>query len=288
MLLIGFATYCDIPQYYFEITADYGWVTSIVFQDSVILTYPIFQRNPAMRHWRAMWMTFQAGFIFVGQILTYHKDWMLTFGMSTQCIWNGFSTWYKDASTMILVIFTLGLQLWSYLWAMEILYPRQLGWTAYPYQAVVYVSRLPARLHARLKGTWKRPSRLQKGVLAATYTIFIITHMVSQLFGSALLGLVRSFSMLLWGFRYIMKYRQSDNISRVVGIQGSEDEWSAGQICLYSCSRCHYSRLLNYTGVKFIQLLARASAKGLQMKTQSGPSPKTQPASVLSSANGGQ
>ncbi|GES65132.1 hypothetical protein P168DRAFT_322166 [Aspergillus terreus] len=158
MLLIGLARHCNIPQYYFEIIVDFGWVTSSVFQGSVLVTYPIFQQNPAMRHWRAAWMTFQAGFIFICDILTHHQDWMLTFGMPTQCIWDSFSTWYGDG----------------------------LG------------------------------------------TILLIGELSLQILISSLLGLILTFAVLLWGFRYIFESRQSQ--SRVQAMQGSEDGWSTGQI----------------------------------------------------------
>lgn len=164
MLLIGLARHCNIPQYYFEIVVDFGWVTSSVFQGSVMVTYPIFQQNPAMRHWRAAWMTFQAGFIFVCDILTYHQDWMFTFGMPTQCIWDSFSTWYGNGLDTILLIGELSLQVWSYLSAMRTLYPRRFGWTVYVHQAVEYVFRLPARLHVCLvEGRVETPIEAAEG-----------------------------------------------------------------------------------------------------------------------------
>ncbi|PKY00557.1 hypothetical protein P168DRAFT_322166 [Aspergillus campestris IBT 28561] len=207
MLLIGFITHCNIPQYYFEIIADYGWVTSCVYQTSVMVTYPVFQQKPAMRHWRAAWMTCQAGFIFICQILTYHKDWLFLFGTPTKCIWENMSTGYVKGSQMVQLIVTLSFQVWSYLFAMGVFYPRYVGWTTYFLRAVRYILRLPTRFHVWLSRRWKRPTRLQRGVLATT-----------------------AFAMLLWGFWWITGYRMSDDSSRVEAMQGSENEWSTGQM----------------------------------------------------------
>lgn len=230
MLLIGFITHCNIPQYYFEIIADYGWVTNSVYQTSVMVTYPIFQQNPAMRHWRAAWMTCQAGFIFICQILTYHQDWLYLFGTPTRCIWENMSTGYTTGSQMVQLIITLSFQVWSYLFAMGIFYPRYVGWTTYFLRAVRYILRLPTRFHVWLSRRWKRPSRLQGCVLATTYAIFIAAHMMSQIFASSLLEIIRAFAMLLWGFWWITGYRMSDDPSRVEAMQGGENEWSTGQM----------------------------------------------------------
>lgn len=183
-----------------------------------------------MRHWRAAWMTCQAGFNFICQILTYHKDWLYSLGTPTKCIWKNMSTGYNEAPHMVQLIITFSFQAWSYLFAMGVFYPRYVGWTTYSFHAVRYILRLPTRFHVRLSRRWKRPSRLQRAVLATTYSIFITAHTIWQVLDSSLLEIIRAFAMLLWGFWWITGYRLSDDPSRVEAMQGSENDWSTGQM----------------------------------------------------------
>ncbi|KAK2753456.1 ADP-ribosylation factor GTPase activating protein, ER-Golgi transport [Arachnomyces sp. PD_36] len=234
VLIIGFGMHCSISQYHFEIVADLASMAFNVLQATILVTLPILRETPVMRHWRAIWITAHFIFVFVSQVVTYHPGFLWSYGMPTQCVWEsiGSTDYGPTLAPMLIYLFSIT---WAYLDIMSSFYPRQLGWSSYPGYLVEKVLRAPAKLHS---ATEKRVSRqgtragvvLWRVLSAVTFVVFVAALGISEVAFSVFFSIVRVFSMVLWASLYIIRYRTSDDVSRVEGMQGDEDEWTVGQI----------------------------------------------------------
>ena len=235
MLIIGFATHCTISQYHFEIVADLASLTFGVLQAAVLITSPIFRETPAMRHWRASWITAEFILVFVAQFITYQPHFLKAYGMSTQCIWNDMQS-VDGSRVTCLSMCLLGLS-WAYMDIMSSLYPSQFGWSSYLGYLLSIVLRVPSKLHSRTKRRLSEETTpwgiYVWGVLnAITYGLFVATFGASEFLTSVFCSIVRIFAMLLWASKDIIDNRSSNNASLTLGMQGDENQWTVGQVML--------------------------------------------------------
>lgn len=190
------------------------------------------------------------------QILTYNNDFLDTYGMSTQCVWDNTQGNYSSQNLVLLGI-NLFILTWGFLAVLSLLFPGPLGWIGTVNTMAKNFLRSPSRLHNKameklgrkrvaLAGLWRDWRTDTSNITTSlyimstaisllawlvinffTFFLFLLTFTVSEIIYSVLIDIFRIYASLLWGtillFRF--KWGASDH-----GMDGSENDWGFGQL----------------------------------------------------------
>jgi hypothetical protein len=261
ILIIGYAKHCTITQYHFNIITLLGWISFTSHQPTLMILQEYLIPRPSMRHWRAIWISGLMGMVGTALVVIYNNDFLDTYGMSTQCVWDNIRNNYSWQWLIQLVVNSFVL-LWGYLAAMNLLFPSKLSWMITINSWFQKVFRMPSRIYNKSKiklanekallmnlwNPWKvaalstsHPSLKAIYHLSAaaiswliwlaisgfTFLAFFLVLTFSEICYSVTLDLFRIYASLLWATTLLLTLR---NGAAENGMEGDESDWGFGQL----------------------------------------------------------
>ncbi|KAI9166581.1 hypothetical protein HJFPF1_02690 [Paramyrothecium foliicola] len=234
ILLVGFSRHCEITEYHFLIVWHLAQSSSGAFLSVLLLAYPSLDTH-FKKGWRFLWITAFYCCIMASSLVVYNSNIEVVFGNPIGCTWElvGQGQGFIDLS-IIYIIFSFLVNLWSYGYSMTIFYPQV--WEVpvlgdlllLPFNLMDLLTLLywyVKSFREQHSNGWMAPHlRLFE---ALTLLWFAICFTIHEIIWSLYFGLALIFAALTESTWRIQNLR--DN-APMLGRVGNEDEWGFGQV----------------------------------------------------------